>query len=221
MDYFENARDEMLRFVPVRTRRLLDVGCGAGRFGALLKSARPGLEVWGVEPVPAAAQNAATRLDRVLPVPFDAQAALPAGYFDAVVFNDSLEHFPDPLPPLERCKALLAPGGVVVCSIPNVRHIRNLKHLLVERDWRYEEWGVRDRTHLRFFTQRSIVRTMEEAGVDVVSLDGINSIRMNWYRGVVFALLRPWLADTPFQQFAVVASPCAGRAGPMPAVTGR
>ena len=207
MDYFGNLREEMLKYVPANAQRILDVGCGGGRFGALLKAARPSTEVWGVEPEREAARDAASRLDRVLATPFDATTALPAAYFDAIVFNDSLEHFPDPFPPLMHCKSLLAAHGVIVCSIPNVRYISNLKHLLVDRDWRYEDFGVRDRTHLRFFTYRSILRTMDQAGFRVRSIAGINPAPLNWRKSAFLLLLYPWVSDTRFQQFAVVASP--------------
>ncbi|MEO9063696.1 MAG: hypothetical protein ABI277_05155, partial [Burkholderiaceae bacterium] len=53
--YFGNARPDMIALVPAGVRRLLDIGCGEGGFGARLAAERPGVEVWGVEPMPASA----------------------------------------------------------------------------------------------------------------------------------------------------------------------
>src|ERR1017187_4081739 len=89
--YFEQARADMLPFVPPDAKRALDVGCGRGNFGELLKSQRK-LEVWGLEPVAAPAAEAATKLDRVIEGIFTPEADLPLASFDAVFFNDVLEH---------------------------------------------------------------------------------------------------------------------------------
>ena len=105
---------------------------------------------------------------------FSERAPLPRAYFDAVVFNDSLEHFPYPEPPLALARELLAESGALVCSVPNVRYIDNLLHLLMDKDWQYRESGILDRTHLRFFTKRSLIRTLGEAGFEVRRIEGIN-----------------------------------------------
>jgi SAM-dependent methyltransferase len=204
--YYTSDRREVLPFVPPDVRRVVEVGCGGGDFGALLAKER-GVEVWGVEMVPEVAAIAASRLHRVIAAPFTADLEeLPRRYFDAVLFNDSLEHFPYPEPPLAFAAELLADGGVVVASIPNVRYIDNLLGLLVERDWRYTEFGILDRTHLRFFTKRSIERTFGEAGYRVRSITGINPYQGSRKIRLLVRLLGPYGKDMPYKQFVVVAS---------------
>lgn len=203
--YYATYRREMLPFVPANCRRLLDVGCGAGGFGALVKRER-GTEVWGAEYEPRVAQLAAGQLDRVICGDFVDVAGLPDGYFDVVMFNDSLEHFRDTDPPLQRAKKLLAPGGVVIASIPNVRYIDNVYHFLIEKDWHYAESGILDNTHLRFFTRKSMVRTFEEAGYTIDSITGINS---HYWSGKRIFLLRlffeKWIEDMRYLQYVVIA----------------
>jgi SAM-dependent methyltransferase len=207
LTYYSFARQEMTRFVAPDCRRILDVGCGTGAFGEGLKKERA-VEVWGVEPVPEAAKAATGKLDRVVAAPFTAETELPLGYFDAVIFNDSLEHFPDPFPPLAAARRFLAPGGVVVASIPNVRYIDNVRHFLLEMDWRYEASGIRDRTHLRFFTRKSILRTFAEARYRIETIEGINS---HYWSGkkifLVRLFLRRWVDDMRYMHYAVVARP--------------
>ncbi len=144
--YYTNTRPEMLQYIPAQARTILDVGCATGIFGAAVKRQLPAAEVWGVEILPEVAAQARQHLDVVVNAPFDDAIDLPAQYFDAIVFNDSLEHLPDDRAALRLVKKFLKPEtGRVVCSIPNVRYIDNLKHLLLEMDWRYEESGIRDK----------------------------------------------------------------------------
>ena len=211
-DYFAEARPEMLPYVPAGCRRLLDVGCGAGRFGELLKQTR-NIEIWGVEPVASAAAKASVKLDRVINGSFDSDLKLPAGNFDCVVFNDVLEHMVAPEHALRYARGLLSPAGVIVASIPNIRTLPVMWQLLVRARWEYTDCGLLDRTHLRFFTKSSIEEMFRSQGYLLEGICGINS-----YKGVPNASGRLWGAyklantlflgkfgDMKFQQFAVVA----------------
>ena len=204
--YFVNPRREMLAYMPSSARRVLEAGCGAGEFGRLLRDAR-GCETWGIEHNPDAARAAAEVFDRVicsdLPAAVD---GLPLGYFDCIYFNDVLEHLEHPDAILRRVAPSLAPHGRVVASVPNVRYIGNLYELLIHRDWRYRDDGILDRTHLRFFTEKSIRRMFKENGYEVLRLEGINPTRRVLFP-IVNALALGTLADARFLQFACVATP--------------
>jgi len=205
--YGDFARPEMHRFVPPGTQRLLDVGCNLGAFGHALKQ-RGVAEVWGVEMVEAAAQQAATRLDRVLLGSFES-VELPDAYFDAISFNDVLEHMVEPAAALRLAVRKLRLGGVVIASIPNLRNFDNLVHIVLDRDFRYESAGIRDRTHLRFFTLKSIPALYEGTGLHITRIEGINENwwQPSWRRRLAFRLFAKQLADTRYLQYAVVATP--------------
>jgi 2-polyprenyl-3-methyl-5-hydroxy-6-metoxy-1,4-benzoquinol methylase len=152
---------------------VLEIGCAEGAFGAHLRGAP---EIWGIEPAAEAAGIAARRLATVLVGTYErVRDRLPDRFFDLVICNDVIEHMPDHDAFLESIKPKLKAGAHLVGSIPNVRHVRTLYELLVERDWRYADAGVLDRTHLRFFTQKSLRRTFREHGYAVEALAGINS----------------------------------------------
>ncbi|HEV3259212.1 MAG TPA: methyltransferase domain-containing protein [Gemmataceae bacterium] len=170
--YFEFSRPEVVALVPPSARRVLDIGCGAGRLGETLK-ARQAVEVWGIEAVPEAAQAARTRLDQVQVA--DVEQVDPAyvqSYFDTVICADVLEHLRDPARLLRHVHRWLAPGGQVVASIPNVRHHTVLRKLL-EGNWTYEPAGLLDRTHLRFFTRREIEKLFYRAGFTVSEIQAV------------------------------------------------
>ena len=211
--YYEDTRPEMQSYVPATVRRLLEVGCGEGNFAAAIKASR-GCETWGADLSPTAAAIAAKRLDRVLCGDFaSVLGQLPASCFDCVVFNDVLEHLSDPFSALVGIQTCLAPGGVVVASIPNVRHISAFKCYVMHADWKYEDVGVLDKTHLRFFTKKSIVRMFESLGYVLERIEGINA-SPSWKLKVANALLLGALSDVRYLQFACVARP-AGRARTM------
>jgi 2-polyprenyl-3-methyl-5-hydroxy-6-metoxy-1,4-benzoquinol methylase len=206
-EYGDEARAPLLPLVPPGTQRILDVGCNRGAFGLAIKNMR-GAEVWGVEPDQACADVARARLDRVIVDVFRAENPIPDGYFDLVTFNDSLEHMADPTAALVLARAKLGAGGQLLCCVPNVRYVENLEHLLFEKDFRYEMSGIRDQTHLRFFTEKSIVRLVQDNGFEVASVTGINA---EWWssehrlRRIVFRLLPEFTRDMKCKQIVVLA----------------
>lgn len=204
---YYGERQDIMPFVPATVRKALDVGCGVGLLGAALKQIRAGCEVWGVEPT-AAAEQARRRLDHVVQGLFGPDlAGLPAQSFDLILFLDVLEHMPEPELALRTARQLLAPGGVILASIPNARYMRHLKHVLIEGDWRYESKGVRDRTHLRFFTRKSALRLFADEGYQVHKVQGINKQRLNVFQKLFLAVLGSRHDDLPYEQFVFVVAP--------------
>jgi SAM-dependent methyltransferase len=204
-EYYGRPRREMRPFVPAGARRLLDVGCGAGAFAAGLKQERPGLAAWGVEMDPEAAALAGEVLDRVLVG--DVHAVLPqlAGErFDAIVLNDVLEHVMEPEQLLAALAPLLSDGGCVVASVPNVRHFPNVVDLAVRGRWEYTDEGILDRTHVRFFTRRSLEGLFAAGGLVLENATGINGTGSLAFRLVNLLTLGRW-ADMRWLQFACVA----------------
>ena len=207
VDYYRKSRSEMLALLPPEPKRLIDIGCGEGFFGEAVKARFPGCETWGVEPVVAAAKMAATRNDRILNAPLDGVSELPDGYFDVVTMNDVLEHIAWPEPALAAAKRVLKPDGRLVISLPNVQYLPNVLDLVQHNDWEYQDYGVLDRTHFRFYTSKSATRMLERNGFKVEQVTGLNPMRPKWYFRVVFAMAPKYFYWMPFLQFAVVAKP--------------
>lgn len=169
--YFRDAKPAFLELIDPRGLRILDLGCGGGHNGALLKRAGA-REVVGVELDARAAREARTRLDSVLQ---DDLAGLdPARLgdtpFDAILASDVLEHLLDPEAVLARVLTRLRPGGAVVVSLPNVSHVYVFANLLAKR-WPRRSSGIFDRTHLRFFAKRDMVALLEGAGLRVLRVE--------------------------------------------------
>jgi len=204
----------MLRFIPEGMDTVLEVGCAAGGFGHQLKE-RGVREVWGVELFESAAQQAQEVLDKVLIGDIaDLIDQLPEGYFDLVIFNDVLEHLVDPFTVLARIKSKLSGRGMVVSSIPNIRYYPTLSDLVLHRMWEYQESGILDRTHLRFFTTRSIHLMYERLGYEVLRHEGNNPMKKRplAYR-IGNLLLLGRISDMQYEQFVTWARPIAAEPG--------
>jgi len=167
-DYL-GPRPEVAALVPADCTRALDLGCAAGSLGMLLEDR--GIRVTGVEVDARLAAMARQVLTRV--VTGDLVEVLgtgrdldPRGY-DAVIAADCLEHLADPEAALRQAVARLSSGGRVVVSLPNVRHWDTLWNLGVRGIWPRRQSGIHDRTHLRWFTRRSVVELLEGAGLEV------------------------------------------------------
>ena len=125
----------MLDFLPEGVESVLDIGCSSGAFGEQLRAQLKLKHLVGLEPNAIAAAGAGRIYDSVVTGLFpDDQDQLPVGIlYDIIFFNDVLEHMINPGGALEAARNLLTSRGVVVASIPNIRHISVLGPLLVRR----------------------------------------------------------------------------------------
>ncbi len=205
--YYEMGRQELLPYVPREVGSVLDVGCSSGAFGAALKAERPKIEVWGIEPHTEFAAVAGKKLDVVINSLFEKDLPeLNGRTFDLICFNDVLEHVAAPEVMLEASKPFLSEKGLVLASIPNILYWPVVYQLLKLQDFKYEGSGVLDRTHLRFFTKKSILRMFEECGFVVERIEGINP-NMFWKYKLLNGVFANKLYDWRFIQFAITARP--------------
>jgi len=172
--YYNNPREDIVKLVPDNARRILDVGCAAGLMAQALKS-RSGhaIEIIGIELVPEIAQKAKEHLDKVfignvemMEMPFD------KGYFDCIIYGDVLEHLINPWDLLVKHREFLKDGGCVIASIPNIAHYRVIK-MLKRREWNYQDAGIMDATHLRFFAINNIKEMFKKSGFDIKKIEHI------------------------------------------------
>lgn len=165
-NYYAGDRAEIIDILPMKIGKLLDVGGGEGNFAALARK-RLGCEVHLAELNPIVAAVAAKKVDRVWVGDF---LSLPINdRYDCITLLDVVEHSIDPVGMLRRAGELLAPGGSVVASIPNLGHWSVMADL-IEGRWDYLPVGIACWTHLRFFTRHTIEQTFHNAGLKVLSV---------------------------------------------------
>lgn len=162
-DYFIHARREIEPLLVRPFARCLEVGCGAGHTGAWMKS-RHCESVIGIELFPSAAEQAAEVLDNVICADVEAMDVSVLPRCDLLLCLDVLEHLRDPWATLAKLRTVLNPDGVLITSIPNVRHASVSLNLLLRGKWTYTDDGYLDRTHMRFFTKETAMQLVKGAG---------------------------------------------------------
>ena len=215
--YRSSTRPEVLRLLPpLRTGiKTLEVGCGEGAFSMTIPDTA---ETWGIEPEVSSATIARDRLSTVLMSTFEeASTQLPRSYFDLVICNDVIEHMSDHVTFLNSIRTYMRSDAYLIGSVPNVRFYRNLFNLMICGDWHYQNAGVLDRTHFRFFTFKSFRRSLEDAGFQVKRLEGINpGPRYDWrlrtlaerlFRKALIVLSLGMASDTKYLQIGFLAVP--------------
>lgn len=162
------ANPELLEKIPLSAKTVLDVGCGLGTLGLEYRRRNPKARYLGIDIEPDAIAVAKTRLTEVFcgdaektPMPFE----VPEG-IDCIVYGDVLEHFIDPWALLAEHAKYLSPEGTVLVCMPNVEHWSMVARLLTGT-FDYEDHGLLDRGHLRWFTPRTMARALLGAGLQL------------------------------------------------------
>jgi 2-polyprenyl-3-methyl-5-hydroxy-6-metoxy-1,4-benzoquinol methylase len=177
---YANERDDVAALVPPGATAVLDIGCSVGMLGQALR--RRGHTVTGIESNVDFAEQARTRLDRVISADVEELAragAAVGGPYDCVVMADVLEHLRDPWTVTSWSSGLLRDGGSVVISVPNVRHLRLVRQVLLGARWPYDEVGIFDRTHLRWFGRQNLDGLLADTGLVITELRRTYALRAN------------------------------------------
>ena len=165
--YADVHNPDLLDRIPLDAARVLDVGCGTGALGFEFKRRNPSARYYGIEPDGDAATLATGRLDAVASIDVETDP-FPFGEtsFDCIIFGDVLEHLRDPWAVLRAHAERLSERGVMLICMPNVEHWSFAERLL-RGTWDYDEQGLFDRTHLRWFNAQTTRRALREAGLVV------------------------------------------------------
>ncbi len=169
-DYYRQERREVEALIPQNTMKVLDVGCGEGIFGKRLLE-RGVQEVIGIEVNPDACIQARKNLSSLVNGNIEEiELDFDEGHFDCVVLADVLEHLNDPLSALKKLKKFVSASGTIVASIPNIRYW-GIINMLIEGHWKYGDYGILDKTHLRFFTKKEIEKLFADAGFEITDIN--------------------------------------------------
>jgi SAM-dependent methyltransferase len=165
-EYFRKSSSSSIEALfPEKMERVLDVGCGSGTVTLFLKKTYRAKEVFGVELDERGARVARRFFDGVIEGDVEKiKLPFPEEHFDCIVYADILEHLVDPWRVVREHAGFLKNRGIVIVRFPNVRNLNLLAHILFQGEFLYEEAGLLDRGHIRFFTTKSMVRLLAEAG---------------------------------------------------------
>lgn len=168
-----NARDDILKYIPNQVGKVLDVGCSIGALGKKIKE-KYAAEVTGIEMNKEMARIAKKNLDRIIigdVEDISLSDYFSSEYFDCIILADILEHLRDPWTVLTRLSSILSENGLVISSIPNVRHYTTILQLAFKGYWPYRDRGIHDKTHLRFFALRNIKDLFERSALRIIKIE--------------------------------------------------
>jgi SAM-dependent methyltransferase len=173
--YYALVRREIETVLPDRVGSVLEIGCGAGATMAWVRTVRPVDYAVGAEIVPAMAERARSVFDEVITGDIEAQPLPTDRKFDTVIALDVLEHLADPWAMVRKLSLLLKDDGVFVASVPNVGNWSVIFPLFFRGRWEYQDEGLLDRTHLRFFDEPRARALFEGAQFRIEKLDYVKN----------------------------------------------
>jgi len=169
--YFDYVRKVLLDLIPTNLRGgvMLEIGAAGGNTSLYAKHEGYADKIYGVElcEIEESNQKDSAFSDFIIgdlekiELPFEEKS------FDVILCGDVLEHLVDPYAQVDRLRNLLKDEGRLIVSLPNIRQWRTIKKILVKGDFKYEDSGILDRTHLRFFTKKNMIDLFEQRGFKV------------------------------------------------------
>lgn len=167
VEHSSNWREDLLSLIDEpeeKSMRLLDVGCGCGALMARMKSIYPYTEVYGIEPVPEAAEFA-SHIGSVLCKDAD-KSDFPweEEFFDYIIIRDTLEYLMEPENLLKKLQKYLKSNGHVIVSVPNMKHYSVLLPLLQRDEFSYRDTGILNKKHVRLYTGTEIQKLLSRSG---------------------------------------------------------
>ncbi len=170
---------------------VLDVGCGGGQLGSAIKGKGCLVDGMDLKLDRLGSRSECYRnLYKVDVERLDFKDHREA--YDVVVFSDVLEHLQHPGSILENAKLILRKTGKVIVFLPNVAYFSNRLNLL-SGNWDYQDEGILDRTHLRFYTLSTAANLIETAGYGIERrIDEIPVIDSTFKRSLFAFLARRW-----------------------------
>jgi len=167
----DTAATKVVRMVGL-AKKVLEIGSGPGSITRLLSEASK-CHVTALEIDPDAIEKVQAFCDKVYEVDLNDGAwpdLLANDRFDVVVAADVLEHLYQPLVALTAMGKLVTDDGYVVVSLPHVGHA-SIVACLLDENFEYRDWGLLDRTHIRFFGLKNMQTLFSDAGLKIVAAE--------------------------------------------------
>ncbi|WP_171940788.1 class I SAM-dependent methyltransferase [Herbaspirillum rubrisubalbicans] len=160
---------DLLSLMPETSSKIIEVGCSSGALAKAFKQKNSNCQYIGIEIDSDYIELAKRYCDKCLNLDIenvDDDFYLNNSDCDCWVFGDTLEHLRDPWKVLKKIRDNIQLNGKVVACIPNAQHW-SLQVKLSIGDFRYEDQGLLDKTHLRWFTRQTIIEMFEQVGFKI------------------------------------------------------
>jgi 2-polyprenyl-3-methyl-5-hydroxy-6-metoxy-1,4-benzoquinol methylase len=169
--YYSRIRHDIAEFIDQGNHKILEIGCGTGETLKYLKKQKKCNYAVGIDIHKPSIQQAKKYLDQAIHANIETlNLNLKKKSFDYIILADVLEHLVNPEKTIAKLKPYLTKNGCFIISVPNIRNIQILKNLIFKDEWQYQDKGILDRTHLRFFTKKSILQLLESQKLKITKI---------------------------------------------------
>lgn len=195
-EYFSHKRENIIALLPDGPHKVLEIGCGFGNTLIEAKKWGKASEIVGVD---INNLSVLSELDEFIVGDIET-ISLPYSqeYFDAIILGDVLEHLQDPWTALKNVTYYLKKGGICIISIPNFRELRTIAGILLKGRFEYQDYGILDRTHLRFFCKKDVVQLISDAGLEIDKIDFKISPRRKLFNSIFLGFFEDILVEQYF-----------------------
>jgi 2-polyprenyl-3-methyl-5-hydroxy-6-metoxy-1,4-benzoquinol methylase len=174
--YYSNIRLDLIRLIknPNKNLKILEIGAAYGETLYYIKNSGVASEVVGVDLFKDEQHpERYKQLDNFI---FGDIQSLNMekyyNYFDIILLPDVLEHIIEPLPVLEKVKQMVKQEGEIIISVPNIRHFSAFVKIFIKGNFEYQDSGIFDFTHMRFYCKSDLIRLVEKANYKVQLVEG-------------------------------------------------
>lgn len=173
--YYGNVRHDLIDFFgEVNNLKVLEIGAAYGETLYYLKEQKKASEVIGVELFKD--EKNLDKYKKIDKLYFgninDIDLSIYKNYFDLIILADVIEHIDEPLLTLEKAKSLLKQNGVLLISLPNIRHYSAFVKIFIKGSFKYEDNGIFDYTHVRFYCKKDMIELANKANLNVLKSEG-------------------------------------------------
>lgn len=170
-DYYANIRHELINVIDkgVSNLKVMEIGAAYGETLYFLKQKGIASEAVGVDIFEDVKNKSNYKeIDRFIFGNIE-ETDFPEykGYFDLILLPDVLEHLIEPKRVMDKVSSYLKKDGAIIVSMPNIRHYSAFKKIFIQGDFRYEESGIFDYTHMRFYCKKNMVELIEKTGFNI------------------------------------------------------
>lgn len=165
----DNHNPDLLRLIPKHASKLIEIGCSSGALAREFKKINHDCHYFGIDIESTYTSLANRYCDQTATLNIEnstGQFYIDNKDCDCWIFGDTLEHFQNPWKILREIRNVIPSNGCVVACIPNAQHW-SIQVKLSTGDFQYQDCGLLDRTHLRWFTRQTIIELFSETGFHI------------------------------------------------------
>ncbi|MCK9223784.1 MAG: class I SAM-dependent methyltransferase [Candidatus Muirbacterium halophilum] len=172
-NYYSSIRNDIIKYIPKKVKNILEIGAGTGNTLLKIKELDLAENVYGIEILKIENSNQTNPIIKEFIIGDIEKLNLnfENNFFDIIIAGDVLEHLVNPWKTISYLSKFLKKDGLIISSIPNIRNYKVLKDIFFKGSFTYQESGILDKTHLRFFCKKNIIDLFKKSNFSIIKIE--------------------------------------------------